>query len=52
MVITIIYHSCYMVVDLVFCLEAKELWDLVLSPQFADIFQLLFFFDLSANYFF
>lgn len=47
MAITTVYRPCHLAIDLVLCLELKELPDLVVSQTFR-YFQLLFF-ELTAN---
>lgn len=47
MAITTVYRPCHFTIDLVLCLELKELPDLVVSQNFR-YFQLLFF-ELTAD---
>lgn len=42
---TIIYHPCYMAGKFVLCLEGPRSSPTSLSPKFADIFRLLFYFS-------
>lgn len=49
MAVTIVYHLCFMVVDLVYCSDSKDVLELMLSSQYADIFRsLIFLLELAA----